>query len=58
MQAIEKQVSGVDRFELFTGSRSEKNLYFYKKLGYSVFRSESMSPRVELVFLEKKYHGS
>jgi hypothetical protein len=38
---------------LFTGSRSEGNIRFYEKLGYRVFRSEQLSPRVKLVFMEK-----
>jgi len=45
--------SDVERFELFTGSRSEKNLYLYQKLGYKIFRSEELTEKVTLMFLEK-----
>ncbi len=43
----------VERFELFTGSRSEKNLYLYQKMGYEIFKRKELSDRVTLVFLEK-----
>jgi len=30
------------RFELFTGSKSVKNLALYNKLGYTIYKKESM----------------
>ena len=53
MNAIERKFSGVNRFELFTGYRSEKNLYLYKKLGYKIFKTEILNDKVKLRFLEK-----
>ena len=50
---IEKIYHGVSRFELFTGSRSVKNLYLYRKLGYKDFKREPLSSQVELIYLEK-----
>ncbi len=53
MRAIEEEFSGVGRFELFTGVKSEKNLYLYGKLGYEVFKTTPVNDRLSLVFLEK-----
>lgn len=53
MNAIENKFSNCDRFELFTGEKSLKNLYLYKKIGYNEFKREPLSDKVELVYLEK-----
>ena len=53
MREIEKRFPQVKRYELFTGSRSERNLHLYQKLGYKIFRDERISEKVTLVFLEK-----
>jgi catechol 2,3-dioxygenase-like lactoylglutathione lyase family enzyme/ribosomal protein S18 acetylase RimI-like enzyme len=53
MLTIEDTFHNALRFELFTGSKSEKNLYLYRKLGYKEFREERMNDNVRLVYLEK-----
>ena len=53
MNNIEKQFDFVKRYELFTGYKSIKNLYLYKKLGYKVFKMEVLNEKVKLTFLEK-----
>ena len=53
MAAIEGHCAGADRYELFTGHRSEANLRLYRRLGYAEFRREAISPRLQLVYLEK-----
>ena len=53
LNEIEKVFSDARRFELFTGHRSEKNLYLYQKLGYRIFRSEDITENLTLVYLEK-----
>jgi ribosomal protein S18 acetylase RimI-like enzyme len=53
MAAIETALAPATRFELFTGERSERNLALYHRLGYRRVRSERLSPRVTLVYLEK-----
>ncbi len=57
MRAIEEHFARAQRFELFTGERSERNLRFYQKLGYRVFRVDQVSPKLSLVFLEKASVG-
>jgi ribosomal protein S18 acetylase RimI-like enzyme len=53
MSAIEAEFPDAKRHELFTGIRSEGNIRLYESLGYKIFRTERLSPQVELVFMEK-----
>jgi ribosomal protein S18 acetylase RimI-like enzyme len=53
MHAIEREFGQAQRYELFTGTKSERNLYFYQKLGYRIFKQAPLSDTVELVYLEK-----
>ncbi|MBU2552120.1 MAG: GNAT family N-acetyltransferase [Proteobacteria bacterium] len=53
MQAVEAGFPDTDRFELFTGHKSEKNLHLYEALGYRIFRTEPVHDRLMMVFLEK-----
>jgi len=53
MKKIEEIVKEAQRFELFTGHRSEKNLYLYQKLGYKIFKTVKASDRLNIVYLEK-----
>ncbi|MDR3588553.1 MAG: GNAT family N-acetyltransferase [Negativicutes bacterium] len=42
-----------DRYELFTGHKSEKNISLYKKLGYTIFKTEAASSLLCFIYLEK-----
>jgi hypothetical protein len=53
MREIEGAFAQAERFELFTGDRSKRNLHLYRKLGYSVFKRQELTERVTLVFMEK-----
>ena len=53
MAAIEAAFPTASRFELFTGQKSERNLYLYQKLGYRIFKEEPLNERVIIVYLEK-----
>lgn len=53
MNKIESFFKYAERYELFTGHRSERNLYLYQKLGYSVYKTEQVNDNLVLVFLEK-----
>ena len=44
-----------DRFELFTGEKSIKNIRLYEQLGYKRFKIEKPAASVTLVFLEKTH---
>ena len=57
MKQIEKCFLDCDKFELFTGSESIKNISLYQKLGYRVFKREKHNTAVEMIFLEKTNQG-
>jgi ribosomal protein S18 acetylase RimI-like enzyme len=54
MHEVEAAFADAERFELFTGSKSERNLYLYRKLGYVAFREQQLTDLVSLVYLEKR----
>jgi ech hydrogenase subunit C len=47
------EFDGVKRFEVFTGQKSKRNLYFYQRLGYKAFKSAKVSEVRERVYMEK-----
>ncbi len=53
IEAIEAACAGVAKFELFTGSRSEATIRLYQRHGYTISRTEPVSPTLSLTFLEK-----
>ncbi len=57
MNEIEGRFGRAERFELFTGHRSERNLHLYRKLGYRVFREQEISEKLTLLFMEKENSG-
>ena len=53
MQKIESLFNEAERYEIFTGHKSEKNLYLYKKLGYNKLKSEKITEDLSFEYLEK-----
>ncbi len=49
---MEKQYPN-QRYELFTSSRSEKNIALYQRLGYKIFNEEQITDELKFVYLEK-----
>lgn len=41
------------RYELFTSSRSEKNIALYERLGYKIFSEKQITNELKFVYLEK-----
>lgn len=41
------------RYELFTSTRSEKNIALYQKLGYKIFDEEQVTEELRFVYMEK-----
>ena len=41
------------RYELFTSTRSQKNIALYKKLGYKIFDEEQVTEELRFVYMEK-----
>lgn len=54
MCRIETAFFHAERFELFTGAKSIHNIRFYQRLGYREYREEDLSPKVRLVFMDKR----
>ena len=52
LYAIE-QASPAPRYELFTRSKSERNIRLYERVGYRKFAEKQVSPDLSFVFLEK-----
>lgn len=50
---VEKNFSSTQRYELFTGENSQRNIYLYKKNGYKIFKTEKTTDITTLVYLEK-----
>lgn len=43
-----------ERFELFVGSKSDKNIHLYQKLGYNIFKTNQYEcGNIEIFFMEK-----
>lgn len=51
---IENRLANCRRYELFTGNKSDRNLYLYKKFGYYEFRRQVINSNLTLVYLEKQ----
>ena len=50
--AIEQECA-VERYELFTGDKSIKNIRLYEHLGYKKFREQIVSEELTFIFMEK-----
>lgn len=53
LKAAEERFPEAQRYELFTGQRSEKNLHIYASSGYQPFKTQVVSDKLTLVYLEK-----
>ena len=53
LNGMEGVFNTCQRFELFTGDQSERNLRLYQKLGYKIFKNAKMTDQTTIVFLEK-----
>ncbi len=45
---------GINKYELFTGEKSQKNIYLYQKLGYKIFKKEKMNDNINIVYMKKQ----
>lgn len=53
LNSIENIFSDCEYYELFTGLKSERNLYLYNKAGYKEFKREIINDKLTLVYLHK-----
>lgn len=52
LQEIEKLCVS-KRYELFTSSKSLKNIKFYEKAGYKIFKEQKINENLKFIYLEK-----
>lgn len=50
---MEKQYPD-QRYELFTSTKSEKNIALYQKLGYKIFDEKQVTQELRFVYMEKR----
>ena len=53
MKAIEEKYGDAERYELFTGDKSIKNMALYAGLGYEIFDMRTINDSLTMVFLQK-----
>ncbi len=53
IKKLEEMLCGCKRFEIFTGHKSERNIYLYQKLGYKLFKTEKVTDDLNIVYLAK-----
>jgi GNAT superfamily N-acetyltransferase len=53
MKAAHEYFPDVLKYSLFTGTKSERNISFYKKLGYIPVKEEAVNEKLSLIFFEK-----
>lgn len=51
--SIEREFPGY-RYELFTSTKSKRNIELYEKLGYKVFSEKNITEELRFVYLEKR----
>ncbi|MBS3921375.1 MAG: GNAT family N-acetyltransferase [Deltaproteobacteria bacterium] len=56
MGRIEEVFKEAQRFEIFTGHKSERNLFLYEKRGYQRFKTVKANEKLTIVYLEKRLH--
>jgi len=49
-----EEVSPMPRYELFTSSKSKRNIILYERLGYVKFAERQATPNLTFIYLEKK----
>jgi ribosomal protein S18 acetylase RimI-like enzyme len=53
MDSFESCFGQVQRFELFTGTKSDRNIHLYERLGYKIFKNAEINKNLSFVFMEK-----
>ncbi|HEY9770954.1 MAG TPA: GNAT family N-acetyltransferase [Coleofasciculaceae cyanobacterium] len=53
IKSFESCFGQVQRFELFTGTKSDRNIHLYERLGYRIFKNAEINKNLSFVFMEK-----
>lgn len=54
LKEIELRVPKAVAFQLFTGNKSDRNIYLYEKMGYKVIKNQMTDQGIELLYMEKR----
>ena len=54
MNAVETHFSDVQRYELFTGTKSIENIRLYERLGYKPIKEQVVNKFLSLIYMEKR----
>ena len=54
LKHIEDYFKNAKKYELFTGSKSIKNIEFYKKAGYAVYKEEKVNENYGIAYMKKE----
>jgi GNAT superfamily N-acetyltransferase len=54
MKEIESCFGLAQRFELFAGNKSERNICLYERLGYAIFKNVEINKDLSFLFMEKQ----
>jgi N-acetylglutamate synthase-like GNAT family acetyltransferase len=52
--AAEEAFPRAKRFEVFTGSKSDRNITRFRKLGYQEFKTEQATPAITWIYMQKE----
>lgn len=53
IELVESRFGQAERFELFTGTKSDRNIHLYERLRYKIFKRTEVNKNLSLVFMEK-----
>ena len=54
LRRIEEHFHDVSKYQLFTGTKSEANIRLYQRHGYTIARTQQLTPTITVVILEKQ----
>jgi ribosomal protein S18 acetylase RimI-like enzyme len=54
LREIESRVPNAIAFQLFTGNKSDRNIYLYEKIGYKVIKNQTTDQGIKLLYMEKR----
>ena len=54
LNTIEEENNSVEKYELFTGKESTRNIAFYTQLGYTIVGEQRLTEKTYIIIMEKK----
>jgi GNAT superfamily N-acetyltransferase len=54
LKEVESRVPNATAFQLFTGNKSDRNIYLYEKIGYKIIKNQITDQGIKLLYMEKR----